>query len=282
MISQSSFDKLTKDDRVPAVIEEAKLLSSNFCFSSFLALLSLSSVIGMTMESYYPMICENPNDVYELLFNCSVQPRPGVTLDSKGRTIHIFRCASMPCDYITTRKVPDKKDHYVPLLSKQRESHEYCLPTSFSLTYYISPLLSLKKAPASPAQPIKRKQKQLTVLHHFPSKSRKLDPFLQESCSLTAHSNTVSSAIFPVTSSFNSTISEPSLLTSKHDVIPEMKSFSFQDIGLHYQKVNYLSDEDKYLFLTNSSKPQLDFHYPTNSVTYVGRTLQKDKWCATC
>ena len=137
------------------------VLASNFCFSSFLALLSLSSVIGMTIESYYPKICENPNDVYKLLFNSRVQPCPGVTLESKGRTIHIFRYVFTPCDYITTRKVPDKKDHYVPLLSKQRESHEYCLPTSFSLTYYISPLLSLKKAPASPAQPIKRKQSNL-------------------------------------------------------------------------------------------------------------------------
>ena len=45
------------------------------------------------------MICEDPSDADELLFNCNVLPRPGSVLDLNGKKIHLFRCAYMPTPY---------------------------------------------------------------------------------------------------------------------------------------------------------------------------------------
>lgn len=134
MISQSSFLKFIKDDGIPAVKEEC------CCFKLFLLIISVRiGIVKWNRHVNYvilPNDQSNPSEVYEVLYNCSERPRPGSILDAHERKLHLLCCAYMPADYITTTKVPAKKDHYVPLLSSTKRDNFQCtLPTSFVVQF---------------------------------------------------------------------------------------------------------------------------------------------------
>ena len=131
IISQVAFDSFKKGDRVPAVLVEARNVAVNFSYSSFLCLLALSSVIGMSIESYYPMKSEIVNDVYELLYNTTVFPRPETFSHSQDTNVHIFRCASMPLEYISSTEIPADKNHFVPLMPTTSDALKFSPPSAF-------------------------------------------------------------------------------------------------------------------------------------------------------
>ena len=100
MLSQKAFNFFEKGERAEAVVYEAKNCASNCSYSSFVCLLALSSVIGEEIVSYSPMKSDTVQDAYELIFNCTILPRLGCSQSSQPSQIHIFCCASMPCEYI--------------------------------------------------------------------------------------------------------------------------------------------------------------------------------------
>lgn len=100
-ISQIAFQLFRKDFRISPVQAEAVNVAKNFTYSPFLSVLALSSAIGRPIESYYPIENEAAGNVYEMLFNCTVNPRiveSQEELQSHG-SVHIFRCAYAPLDY---------------------------------------------------------------------------------------------------------------------------------------------------------------------------------------
>ena len=145
-----AFNFFQKNDRIPAVIAESINNAKNFTYSSFLCLLSLSNV--RPIESYYPIKGNEAANIYEKLFNYSVKPRttelPLQT--SQQQSLHIFRCASMPVDYVFTNEFPKNKDHFVPLMIvAKEESPVFSLP----LLFKEKKRLLLSNQPAIPLNP---------------------------------------------------------------------------------------------------------------------------------
>ena len=114
-LSFKAADLYLKGNRLPSVFAEAANNASNFQYSSFLCLLALSSVIKQSIQTYYPLQNDSKLHSYELFFNCCVLPRSDGQFQN-DEPIHLFRCAMTPVDFIFTNKIPDKKDHYVPLM----------------------------------------------------------------------------------------------------------------------------------------------------------------------
>ncbi len=119
---------------------EASYVAKDFSFSSFFALLALSSAIEMPIESYFPIRTtgecselkfENRNSE-EILFNGTVLPRKSPP--SKSVEIHLFGCALAPVDFIQTRKIPETKNLYVPLLLPDDFHHSGTQPPMISPT----------------------------------------------------------------------------------------------------------------------------------------------------
>ena len=79
--------------------------------------MALSLVIGHKIEAYYPTKNTSDLDVekssLETMFNCTINPRDS---SLQGHVIHILRCAELPFNFAQTRKLPDCKNHFVPLL----------------------------------------------------------------------------------------------------------------------------------------------------------------------
>lgn len=121
-LSDSALSALEKDNKNAAILAEASNNCHNYMYSSFICLLALSSVVGCTIESYFPIAKEKDNaedetvqkGSLELMFNTCVLPRH-LTMPVL-RKIHIFRCASSPIDFVQAQQIPENKDHYVSLL----------------------------------------------------------------------------------------------------------------------------------------------------------------------
>ena len=93
-------------------------------------LLALSSVIGVSIESYYQVKNENIMEICELV--CKVIPRSESIMQTSDRKVHIFNCAHLPLDYISTTRIPDKVDYFVPLLLPELDVVKFILPSSLS------------------------------------------------------------------------------------------------------------------------------------------------------
>ena len=179
-LSQVTQDTFFNDDRIAAVIEEAKHIARNHSPASFLCLLVLSSVIGMTIECYYPIDGDTVKDLYELQFNVTVRTRPGNALHSHEKEIHLFRCALAPVDYLSTTSFPAKKDHFVPLMPLKPDAIELTVPSSFATrriettgVSHSSSSVARASASFTAATTLtdKRKQhKQLSIKDHFTAK----------------------------------------------------------------------------------------------------------------
>ncbi|XP_065680971.1 uncharacterized protein LOC101239593 isoform X2 [Hydra vulgaris] len=78
IISQKAYNSFCKNNKTLSVISESINIATNFSYSSFLTLCALSSVVGIPIESYYPIEKDRKEiekTVYEILFNCTVRPR---------------------------------------------------------------------------------------------------------------------------------------------------------------------------------------------------------------
>ncbi|XP_065683362.1 52 kDa repressor of the inhibitor of the protein kinase-like [Hydra vulgaris] len=117
------------------VISESINIATNFSYSSFLTLCALSSVVGIPIESYYPIEKDRKEiekTVYEILFNCTVRPRVEHSLSTSVKKIHILRCSSVIAGFKQTSNIFINKDHFVPLISLKCIPKKYQAPNIFA------------------------------------------------------------------------------------------------------------------------------------------------------
>ena len=94
-----AFDDYAIGDYSSAVREEAQINVTDARYSSFLCLLALSTVIGQPLESYFPKVNDDQNDVEdlrkcELIRNGCIMPRESIS--ENNEKIHLLQCASVP------------------------------------------------------------------------------------------------------------------------------------------------------------------------------------------
>ena len=113
-LSFFATDSCSEGNNISAIEIEAMETAKNCRYSSFACILALSSVIQQPIESYFPI--KNPSnlDSYERLCNCTIIPRE-YNIPSTNK-VHIFHAAAAPVDFLFSSKVPEEKNHYVPLL----------------------------------------------------------------------------------------------------------------------------------------------------------------------
>ena len=283
-ISNESLISSGGKDRCLAVRDEAAYISKNYQPSSFICEMALSSVIGRKIEAYYPTKNTSDLDVeknsLETMFNCTINPRDS---SLQGHVIHILRCAELPFNFAQTRKIPDHKNHFVPLLPVLPCGME----ESASLQPKQSPLLPIpkdvyseseieffKEAPTVSLQ----SQAQNSSLGASKNVSKRkqftIESFLNEKqCFKPSNKREKSceeSINFPVCNS-----SEISTASSSRHVFAydsSMKLASIEqphtaddtlDVGKIYQSISSLNDNDRYELLTNYWKPGPSFQFPT-------------------
>nr|XP_047135327.1 zinc finger MYM-type protein 1-like [Hydra vulgaris] len=121
--------------RTLSVISESINIATNFSCSSFLTLCALSSVVGIPIESYYPIEKDRKEiekTVYEIFFNCTVRPRVEHSLSTSVKKIHILRCSSFIAGFKQTSNIFINKDHFVPLISLKCIPKKYQAPNIFA------------------------------------------------------------------------------------------------------------------------------------------------------
>ena len=152
-LSDAALDGFRKEDPNSAILAEAVNNAHNHQFSSFLCLLSLSSVVNLPIESYYPADSDNSKDSLACMFNCTIYPREWSTSLQTDR-LHIFRCAVLPLDYLQTRVVPQTKNHYVTLCKSESSSlvdEAYITPAL--PTFLLDSSTEITKMPSLPENP---------------------------------------------------------------------------------------------------------------------------------
>jgi hypothetical protein len=86
---------------------------------------ALASVSTCTIESYYPVVNDQtPPEKWNSLskmFNCTIHPRECLNFDIPENNVHIFRCATMPLDFLEKRKIPSRKNHFIALSKPQEK-----------------------------------------------------------------------------------------------------------------------------------------------------------------
>ncbi len=296
-ISQAAFQSYEKDDRLPSVIVESENNAKNYTYSSFLSLFALSSVIGRPIESYYPIESDAPANIYESIFNCTVSPRPSELLQesvsSHGRedSIHIFRCASVSLDYITTTKLPPNKDHFVSLMMPPEEDNtQLTIPmyllrkrdllTQSSSTTTPTPIITSATGMSSESvtkRPKKRKQLSIGSFTEKVTPTPKVakksagDDLNESNISVPTPRSVLSSESIPADENHNI----PQVCTpGSSGCVPQSHNTEDVDVGNLLGRVKSMSDEEKYKVLTNNCRPGPDFPYPMNS----SRRKFQHKW----
>jgi hypothetical protein len=145
-VSDSALSALEKDGNIASVIEEAEQNSKNFQFSSMMCMFGLATVIGCTIQSYFPISNETaPKEQWNSLakmYNCTIKPRFG----QDPTIIHIFRCAALPSRYLVDRKIPELKNHFVALCLPEQSvapGDQYFVP------HLSRPITTIAPRPAS-------------------------------------------------------------------------------------------------------------------------------------
>lgn len=275
-VSEFALKSLLKESHHSVVAAEASNVAKDFSFSSFLSMLALSSVTEKAIESYYPVRTidgdsetevENRNG-REILFNNTILPRN--CSSQTAAEIHIFRCASAPIDFLQTRKVPETKNHFVPLLllpegslETRNKKNEHAAKKLQTLTAHRSAANTSKLATQDlSSENLAGKRKQLSIKSFVAKKAKSDDSALQ------APSSTTCSLppSFTILSSEN--LSEQQNDESNSDLpLPSTTSapFAQKDIGNFYQQSSSLSDHMKYDLLCHVWKPGRDFKFPANS-----------------
>ena len=263
-LSFHAADSVAKSDRTPAVQAEAKIIAKNFSFASFLCMLGLATVIDRTIESYFPIKEEANLSSYETMFNSTILPRNPKY--SGAEKVHIFRCAIAPIDFLFNNKIPELKNHYVPLVPIE------CLQLGASIS---SKIANKSNGPAQgracttitvpvsvpgnlPLKMNKRKQRQAKI--NFPSKIIKTDSAIENS------DNTSCAIVNPPQLNY-----PPNEVPTFTLSIPEDAALAHTDIGSFYLQAKNFPDNVKYQLLCNIGKPDSTFTFHVNS---SGRRFQ--------
>ena len=152
-LSDAALDGFRKEDPNSAILAEAVNNAHNHQFSSFLCLLSLSSVVNLPIESYYPADSDNSKDSLACMFNCTIYPREWSTSLQTDR-LHISCCAVLPLDYLETRVVPQTKNNYVALHKSESSSLLYeAYITPVLPTFLLDSSTEITKMPSIPENP---------------------------------------------------------------------------------------------------------------------------------
>jgi hypothetical protein len=141
-LSEIAMSSYMKDDPSESVRAEAYNTSVNHQWSSFFCVLALSSVLKLPIESYFPMPVNRSDAQEEInslltMFNCTIFPWVSNSTPS-GEKIHLFRCAVMPAGYLSTMRIPERKNHYVALCQPRDASLE-----TWDMESFISKPISL-------------------------------------------------------------------------------------------------------------------------------------------
>ena len=266
-LSFRAADSVAKSDRIPAVQAEAKIIAKNFSFASFLCMLGLASVINITIESYFPIKEEASLSSYETMFNSTILPRNPKY--SGAEKVHIFRCAIAPIDFLFNNKIPELKNHYVPLVPIEGLHLDASIssktvnnsngPAQIKACTTITVPVSVPRN--LPLKMNKRKQRQAII--NFPSKIMKTESAIENS------DNTSCAIVNPP--QLNYPPNEVPIFTLS---IPEDAALALTDIGFFYLQAKSFPDNVKYQLLCNIWKPDSTFTFPVNS---SGRRFQL-KW----
>ena len=178
LVSTDAPSFLDEFERTPAIIAEARNTAVNFSHSSFICLLALSSVIGLPIESYYPVKSERIVEICELVCNTTVIPHSESIMQTSYRKVHIFNCSHLPLDYLRTTQIPNTVEFFVPLLLLESDVAKFTLPSSLLTrsresqrdSSATSAILHGKTGASSIS-----KRKKLTILNHFSAKASKLN-----------------------------------------------------------------------------------------------------------
>ena len=136
-LSDAALSVLQKEFPDIGIITEAIDKADEYKYSSLMCMLSLSSVVNVPIESYYPIANEEDMNSLEVMFNCTILPRQILVEDAnakgpEGEKIHIFRCAMQPNDLTDPFEVANlPKDHYVALC-KILYSNQSGQPSNFT------------------------------------------------------------------------------------------------------------------------------------------------------
>ena len=268
LISDVGYKAFQKDDRIPAVIAESINVCKNFTYSPFLSLLALCNAIGRPIESYFPIEGSKAASIYEKLFNCLVEPNPTELLGQiNEQSVHIFWCASMPDNYISTITFPAKKDHFVALMLVSEEGAAFLLPPFLQKKY---DLLVIKN-PISSVPPVnmsllRNKRKQLAV-----------DDFVVK----VAKSNTSSSLVTQLTKPSD----DPCVPADDPDKSTKASHPSIgikDDVAHLLPRIREMTMEEKNHWVTSPPRPSPDFCYPADSSNrkFLAKWFNEFPWLA--
>ena len=282
MLSFKAADLFEKDNHLPSVYREALHIAKNFRFSSFLCVLAVSSVIGLPIETYFPT---NGNDEIlqpnscESLFNCTVYPR--ISKSTIHERIHIFRCASLPVEFLKTQKFPEAKNHYVPLISdikvgikenavlhKSKKQQEMANTGSLQSKEGLQSRYFVSVMPND--LPSTKAESQIKI-HNKPVASLKRKGNLVQS---TMHSLVFKRPRCSKEQTNNNSLVDVTMPCSSEDQdinIENNVASCTKDVGTFYRNVSSISDCKKYELLCNTWKPDPSFVFPRSS---TGRKFQ--------
>ena len=273
----------TRSNRLSAVFAEAVASARNYRYSSFLCLLGLSSVIKLPIKTYYPIAEEGQSDDListESICNCTVYPT--VIDDRSEHRIHIFRCAKAPIDFVSKGKVPENKDHYVPLLNNEEVVPVYASNiTSKVHTNYHQPSSFQTSQPPVQQKLLELKRKQTSIVSLLKKVPR---PSLEERDSRSVLQSPETAPASSKTSMQPSKTPEPVDVSEPSFVITEKcreqeisATYDDNNIGNFCATASSLTHCQRFDKMCNVWKPDDPYSFSANS---SGRKFQS-KWLKT-
>ena len=285
-LSDAALECFDKKDQKKAIFEELCRNANDQVYSSFLCLMSLSSVIRLPIESYYPISSSDVMDSLSIMFNCTIQPREMFELAKETDKIHIFRCAFQPVDYLEKKNAPKANNHYVPLCRKKSNiciSDEALFFTPYLLNMYFPEILStsfIKNANESlsafqdvsphketqiSVKPASSKKKfKQTSLDQVMTKRRKI---LEEPTTKTLFERRIVPSVVEIVSSN----------TSNSHALDVVTGYRY-DISNFVNLSAPLTDQDKYALICNLWKPESTYDFPVTIIKGSGRRKFQYDW----
>ncbi|XP_028413710.1 52 kDa repressor of the inhibitor of the protein kinase-like [Dendronephthya gigantea] len=275
-LSDIALGSVTKEDPCAPILTEAYSNAMNHQWSSFICLLSLSSVVKRPIESYFPITPnEEKIDSLSTMFNCTIYPREIATSISDQK-IHLFRCALMPMDYSKLGKVPATKNHYVALCEAKESSSK--VGVRHFVMKKVSPGINISSTQVrNVTPPTKQTPPPLCSTVPVATSSAFVPAKNSSSSQPVKKKQTILDKLFPKKRKFaeesdDEDIPKPNLLSKKRvpsslvsEHVPECSrsetSCSPNDIA-NFVNSNSLTDTQKYEVLCNVWVPSTNFPFP--------------------
>ena len=293
-VSDAALDASKGKDCILALCFEASRITEDYQHATFICELALASVIGRPIEAYFP-IRKADGDMereisqrnsLEIMFNCTILPKEATF--SEDSKVHVLRCASVPLDFVKTGKIPDSKDHFVPLvplISSDRRTNETLFQSWKAETKLLPDFLKPRQQFASlspvPCSSGHQQSVNSNAAHSSCKRTQlKMDDFVQSKkprdtempntpqSHVARQQRDVSVKVKEASNSFQEVNS-----TDFPVAAPLIYSASY-DNGSFYNTVPSLSDSQKYDLLCHFWKPESSHNFPPNS---KGRRFQF-KW----